>query len=116
MSDSTTAVGAPETGAKIFAFTMAVCDAAGTPLRGVGALAIMVAGIVPGKMLAIIEPEPVERAMLTEVVATLAMAGPGAVVLPSKSANAKLPESAAVELAAVPGATIDTAIIRQISS
>ena len=116
MSDSTTAVGAPDTAAKIFAFNIAVCDADGTPASGEGAFATIVAGIVPGKMLAMIEPEPVESAMFTEVDATLAIAAPGVVALPTASANAKLPERAAVELAAAPGGTIDTAMIRQTSS
>jgi len=71
MSDSTKAVGAPAVGAKIFALSIAVCALVVTPLRGVGAFAMTVAGKVPGKSVEMIEPEPLETGMFTEIEATL---------------------------------------------
>ena len=113
MSDSTTAVGAPAVGAKIFAFTMAVCAVAVTPASGVGAFATTVAGKVPGSMVAMIEPEPLDRGMFTDVVATLALVAPGVVALPSASEIENALEMVAVEFTADPGATVATAMTRQ---
>ena len=113
MSDSTTAVGAPAVGAKIFALTIAVCAVAVTPDIGVGAFATTVAGNVPGSMVAIIEPEPLASGMFTDVVATLAVVEPTAVALPVTSAIENAFEMVAVELTADPGATVATAITRQ---
>ena len=113
MSDSTTAVGAPAVGAKIFAFTIAVCAVAVTPANGVGAFATTVAGKVPGNMVAMIEPEPLASGILTDVVATLAVVEPATVALPVTSAIENALEMVAVELTADPGATVATAITRQ---
>ena len=116
MSDSTTAVGAPAVGARIFAFTIAVCAVAVTPAIGVGALAMTVEGRVPGKMVEMIEPEPLAKGMLTEVVTTAEVDAPGVLAFPRTSAKAKEPESVAVLFAGAPGGTIETAITRQMLS
>ena len=116
MSDSTTAVGAPAAGARIFAFNIAVCEAAGTPASGVGALATIVLGKVPGKMFAMIEPDPLAKGMFTETLATLCVAAPGVDALPRVSAKENAFEIVADELTAEPGATVETAMTRQTSS
>ena len=113
MSDSTTAVGAPAAGARIFAFTIAVCAVVVTPNIGDGALATMVDGRVPGNIVAMIEPEPLANAMLTEIDTTLEVEAPAVLALPAMSAKENAPERATELLAGAPGGTIDTAMIRQ---
>lgn len=116
MSDSTTAVGAPVAGARIFAFNIAVCDAAGIPTSGVGALAIIVLGSVPGRMVEMIEPDPLVSAIFTDVVTTAEVEAPAVLKFPRTSAKANAPDRVAVLSAGAPGGTIETAMIRQILS
>ena len=71
MSDSTKAVGAPAVAANILALSIAVCAVEVTPLRGVGGFAITVAGKVPGKSVEMMEPDPLETGMFTEIEAML---------------------------------------------
>jgi hypothetical protein len=92
---------------------MAVCAVEVTPASGVGALATTVAGSVPGKRVAIIDPEPLASEMFTVVEATLALVAPGVVALPRTSETENAFEMVAVELTGDPGATVATAITRQ---
>jgi hypothetical protein len=82
----------------------------------VGALATIVLGKVPGKIFAIIEPDPLVSAMFTVVVTTEAVEAPAVLAFPRTSANAKVADSVAVLLAGAPGGTIETAMIRQLFS
>ena len=63
-----------------------------------------------------IEPEPLAKEMLTEVVTTAEVDAPEVLAFPRMSAKAKEPESEAVLFAGAPGGTIETAITRQMLS